>query len=76
MYVLLYRFNALLIKIPMAFFTEIEQAILKCVWNHNISQIVNAILRKRIKMETARSLMSNYSYSNQSYSDQNSMVLA
>ena len=70
------RFNVIPIKIPMAFFTEIEQAILKCVWKHNISQIVNAILRKRIKMETSHSLISNYGYSNQSYSDQNSMVLA
>ena len=70
------RFNVIPIKIPMAFFTEIEQAILKCVWKHNISQIVNAILRKRIKMETLNSLISNYGYSNQSYSDQNSMVLA
>ena len=75
-YILLCRFNAIPIKIQMAFFTEIEQAILQCVWNHTISQIVNEILRKRIKIEASCSLISNYSYSNQSYSDQNSMVVA
>ena len=35
------------IKLPMAFFIELEQIILECVWNFKIPQITKAIFRKK-----------------------------
>lgn len=46
---IIYRFDAVLLKVPMASFAEIEKVILKFVWNFVRHQIAKAIPRKRSK---------------------------
>ena len=68
----IYRFNAVPIKIPTIFFTELEQTISRFIWKYKKPQLAKATFRKRMELN-GTCLTSDYTTKLQ---HQDSMALA
>ena len=56
----IYTFNAIVIKIPMPFFKELEQTALKFVWNQKRPWIAKEMLKRKNKLRASHCRISSY----------------
>ena len=56
----IHRFNAILIKLPLPFFTKLDLKISQFVWKHKRPQRAKEILRQENKLEESTFLPSDY----------------
>ena len=55
-----YRFDAIPIKLPMVFFTELEQIISQFVWKYKKTQTARWSWERRMELEESTCLTSDY----------------
>ena len=48
----IYRVTAIPIKLPLSLLTEIDNLILKCIWNFKASRIATTIQRNKVRTQS------------------------